>query len=60
MADPSIALRRRMQCKARISERNKTLQMGWQNFNITEEWIRAECDRHLDDPMIKELRFVNT
>jgi len=55
MADPSIALRRRMERKARMSERNKDCGAGQQNWNITEEWIRAECDRHLDDPIIEVL-----
>jgi len=55
MADPSIAIDRRMKNKARMSERNKRIGMGWQHWDITEEWIRAECDRHLDDPLIEEL-----
>jgi hypothetical protein len=55
MADPAIALDRRMKRKARISERNRAHGMGWQNWNVTEEWIRAECDRHLDDPIIEAL-----
>jgi len=55
MADPTIAIHRRMERTARISERNKAHQMGWQNFNITEAGIRAECDRHLDDPIIDAL-----
>jgi hypothetical protein len=55
MADLSIALRRRMERKARISERNKALQMGWQHFDVTEERIRVECEHHLDDPIIDAL-----
>jgi hypothetical protein len=55
MADQAIALVRRMQMRARQSERQKALKMGWQNRNVTEEWIREECDRHLDAPIIEEL-----
>ncbi|NTW17048.1 MAG: hypothetical protein HGA41_06270 [Syntrophaceae bacterium] len=55
MADPSIAIARRMARKARISERNKTHQMGWQHFDITVNKIKEECDLHLDDPIIDEL-----
>lgn len=55
MADQSIAIIRRMRNKARQSERQKALGMGWQHTNVTEEWIREECDRHLDAPIIEEL-----
>ena len=55
MADPAIAIERRMKRKARISARNRAKQMGWQNWSVTEEWLKAECDRHLDDPMIERL-----
>lgn len=55
MADQSIAIVRRMQLKARQSERHKALGLGRKNTNVTEEWIREECDRHLDDPFIEEL-----
>ncbi|MFC2067708.1 glycosyltransferase family 2 protein [Chloroflexota bacterium] len=55
MADQSIAIVRRMQIKARQSERQKVLGMGWQHTDVTEEWIREECERHLDDPIIEEL-----
>jgi 2-polyprenyl-3-methyl-5-hydroxy-6-metoxy-1,4-benzoquinol methylase len=59
MADPSIALDRRMKRKARISERNKAYGLGIGNWNVTEEWLRAECTRHLDDPSIDALRPVS-
>jgi len=52
MADPSIAIARRMARKARISERNKAYQMGWQHYDITVNKINAECEYHLDDPVI--------
>jgi hypothetical protein len=55
MADPSIAIARRMARKARISERNKTHKMGWQHFDITVNKIKEECGLHLDDPIINEL-----
>lgn len=55
MADPSIAIARRMARKERISERNKERQMGWQHFDITVNKINEECERHLDDPLIDEL-----
>jgi 2-polyprenyl-3-methyl-5-hydroxy-6-metoxy-1,4-benzoquinol methylase len=59
MADPSIAIDRRMKRKARISERNRAHGLGTQNWNVTEEWLKAECDRHLDDPIIDALRPVS-
>jgi 2-polyprenyl-3-methyl-5-hydroxy-6-metoxy-1,4-benzoquinol methylase len=59
MADPSIAIDRRMKRKSRISDRNKAHDMGWHDFNVTEESIKAECDRHLDDPVIDALRPVS-
>jgi 2-polyprenyl-3-methyl-5-hydroxy-6-metoxy-1,4-benzoquinol methylase len=59
MADPAIALDRRMEHRARHSERNKAYGLGWHDFNVTEEWLRAECDRHLDDPVIDILRPVS-
>jgi 2-polyprenyl-3-methyl-5-hydroxy-6-metoxy-1,4-benzoquinol methylase len=59
MADLSIALDRRMKRKARISDRNRAYRLGIHNWNVTEEWIRAECARHLDDPVIDALRPVS-
>jgi hypothetical protein len=55
MADPSIAITRRMARKARVSERNKAHQMGWQHYDITVNKINDECKLHLDDPLIDEL-----
>lgn len=55
MADPELAIARRMQRKARISTANKMRMMGFQHWNVTEAWIRAECERHLDDPVIPDL-----
>jgi len=55
MADPSIAIARRMERKARISERNRKRNMGWQHFDVSVEKIKEECERHLDDPIISEL-----
>ena len=59
MADPSIALDRRMEHRARHSERNKAYGLGWSDWNVTEEGLRVECDRHLDDPVIDILRPVS-
>lgn len=55
MADPSFAIARRMERKARVSERNRRHQWGWQHFDITVEKIMRECERHLDDPVIETL-----
>ncbi len=55
MADPSIAIARRMERKARISKRNRKHQMGWQHFDISVDKIMEECERHLDDPIIDAL-----
>ena len=55
MADPSIAIARRMARKERISERNRAHLMGWQHYDITINRINEECERHLDDPVIDEL-----
>lgn len=55
MADPQFALDRIMKRRARLSERNKAQGMGLHNSNVTDEWIRAECDCHLDDPIIYAL-----
>lgn len=56
MAEPSIAIARRMERKARISARNRAHQMGWQHFDVSIEKIKEECERHLDDPTIDALR----
>lgn len=56
MAEPSIAIARRMERKARISARNRLHQMGWQHFDISIEKISEECERHLDDPTIDALQ----
>ncbi len=55
MADPSIAIARRIARKARISERNRAHRMGWQHFDITVDKIEDDCRHHLDDPIIEEL-----
>jgi len=55
MADPSFAIARRMERKARISERNRANQMGWQHFDVSVDKIKEECERHLDDPVIDAL-----
>jgi hypothetical protein len=52
MADPKIAMIRRIKRKERLSRRNLETGMGFQNFHITEEQIREECERHLEDPLL--------
>jgi len=52
MADPDFAVARRLRRKARLSKRNLEERMGVQNFHITEQQIREECARHLDDPLL--------
>ena len=59
MADPSIAIDRRLKNKARMSARNKRMYMGWTHWDVTREWIEAECNRHLDDPLIEELKLFS-
>jgi 2-polyprenyl-3-methyl-5-hydroxy-6-metoxy-1,4-benzoquinol methylase len=59
MADPSVALDRRMKRRARQSDKNKAHGFGIHVWNVTEESIRAECTRHLDDPIIDALRPVS-
>jgi len=56
MADPSFALSRRMERKARISERNRAHQMGWQHFDVSVDKIKEECLLHQDYPEIDALR----
>lgn len=55
MADPSIALHRRLQRRARISPENRKRMMGFQHFNVTKEYILEECKKHENDPIIEEL-----
>jgi hypothetical protein len=52
MADPAIALKRRMNRRERLSKRNLEMGLGIQNFTITETQIRLECEQHLDDPLL--------
>ncbi|MBP7509524.1 MAG: glycosyltransferase family 2 protein [Prolixibacteraceae bacterium] len=52
MADPAIAIKRRIDRKDRLSKRNIETRLGFQNIDITEEQIRRECDQHLDDPLL--------
>jgi len=58
MADPSIALHRRLQRKARISPENRKRLMGFQHFNVTADYILEECKRHENDPIIEDLCCV--
>jgi glycosyltransferase involved in cell wall biosynthesis len=53
MADERIAVARRIKgMKERLSETNLKYGMGDQSFDLTEEKIHDECERHLDDPIL--------
>lgn len=52
MADPDLAVRRRLSRKARMSKNNYQKGLTVQHWHVTEEEIRAECAAHLDDPRI--------
>lgn len=63
MADPSIAIARRMQRRARISERNRVHRMGWQHFDITVNKIKEECERRYSAEALSSLAgqyFITT
>lgn len=64
MADVDIAIKRRIYGrKMRYNRRNIQDGLGSHNHNITEEIIREECQKHLNDPNVltellpKEIRF---
>jgi len=53
MADVDLAIARRMRGRRELqSERNLKASWGRQNFDITEEKIRAECAAHANDPQL--------
>lgn len=52
MADPEIAIYRRLQQKERQGEENLKNSWGAQNHYITKEIILKECDAHLNDPLL--------
>jgi hypothetical protein len=52
MADPVIAITRRIGQKERQSKNNKEKSHGIQNFNITKEEIISECRHHEFDPKL--------
>lgn len=53
MADVDLAIPRRMRGRRElINERNLRAHWGRQNFDITEEKIRAECAMHANDPQL--------
>lgn len=52
MADPSIAIPRRMLRKKRISAVNKQKGHGVQHWNVTEEDILKACKEHDNDTML--------
>jgi|GEM_PF-1475543 len=57
MADPVIAVRRRMQTKARQGKRNLREGLGIQNHYITEKAIFYECWLHRFDPIVVHTGF---
>ncbi len=53
MADPELAVVRRLRGrKENVSKRNIKNQWSNNNFDITEEEIRRECEKHLNDPQL--------
>jgi len=38
--------------KNRISEENRANYYGYHTYELTEEKIRAECENHLNDPLV--------
>lgn len=52
MADPDLAVKRRLAQKARQGEENLKHGRGIQNHHVTEDEIRAECAAHLNDPRL--------
>ena len=53
MADPELAVQRRLRGrKENVSKRNIRNKWSNNNFDITEEMIRNECESHLDDPQL--------
>jgi hypothetical protein len=52
MADPSIAIPRRMLRKKRISETNKQKGHGVQHWNVTETDIKEALKSHDNDPLL--------
>lgn len=52
MADPALALRRRMQTKARQGKKNLAHGLGLQNHYVSEKSILYECWLHRHDPVV--------
>jgi hypothetical protein len=52
MADPCFCIDRRLSRRARISAYNRKRGMSWHNAKVTRESLLAECEVHLDDPMV--------
>ncbi|MCX7982231.1 MAG: tetratricopeptide repeat protein [Syntrophales bacterium] len=52
MADPTIAIRRRMQTRARQGQKNLLHGLGLQNHYISEKTILYECWLHRFDPIV--------
>lgn len=54
-ADPELAISRRLNRRLRFSQENLEKDWGAQHFNVTEESIRKECQKHENDPLIEKL-----
>lgn len=59
MADPALAVERRMARKLRISNHNRKLRHGFQHFEVTPEIIDGQCDDHQNDPLLPILYIPN-
>lgn len=53
-AEPSLVVKRTMERKARLSQRNKNKNWGTWCLDSTEENVLAECEKHSDEPLIPE------
>lgn len=50
-ADPCFCVERRVKNRSpRLSGANHSLGLGYHNFQLTEQQVREECARHLNDP----------
>ncbi len=55
MADPELALDRRLKRRARMSESNKRFAMGFQHWDVDENYIRKECRCRATSPFLTDL-----
>lgn len=52
MADPELAVKRRLAQRERQGRNNLAKGLGVQNHSVTEEAVRAECLEHENDPQL--------